>query len=93
MLFVSDYLKSAGPEGWPSLRTLHFDSLSFDEDVSCLADALLRGGGGGPAPNLEELSFKFVYQDVIELLGSDLFARGAMASISTLKFESANFDK
>ena len=94
MLFVSDYLKKGARNGgWSSLRTLYFDSLYIDEDVSFFAEALFFGGGGGPAPNLEELSFESLEEDTIELLGSDLFARGALANITTLTFTSVDFTK
>lgn len=94
MLFVSDYLKKGARNGgWPSLRALHFTSLYIDEDIYCLADALLLGGEGGPAPNLEELSFEFLEEDTIELPGSDLFVRGALANITTLTFTSVDFTK
>lgn len=91
MLFVCDYLKGAGTRGWPSLQALQFDSLKPDDDVSSLADALLPGGGRGTAPNLEEMAFLFLNGDDFEQLGRDLFARGALANITTLKLSNANF--
>jgi hypothetical protein len=75
------------------LRELHFTSLNIDEGGACLADALLLGGGGGPAPNLEELSFEDLEEDTVEQLASELFARGALANITTLIFSSVDFTK
>lgn len=63
------------------------------EDISCLTDALLPGGGRGPAPNLERLVFEHGGNHAIGQLGSHLFARGALANIITLKFSSVNFNQ
>ena len=83
--FVSEYLRSAGPVGWPFLRELDLEWIESD-DVLCLADALLHGGG--PAPNLEGIIFHSYGDDFVNLaqLGSHLFARGALATITTIGF-------
>jgi hypothetical protein len=95
MHFISDYLRCAGAGGKPFLRELHFRSLCDMEDVSFLADALLLGNGKESAPNLKIIAFKSCpgFQENIEQLGSRLFARGALASITTLKFAEVEFDK
>lgn len=49
--------------------------------------------GTGSAPNLETVIFERVRNDIIAQLGSRLFARGALAAISTLKFWEVTFDK
>ena len=84
--FVSDYLWSAGPGGWPFLRELDLEWIESD-DVLCLADALLHGGGS--APNLEGIIFHSYGDDFGNhaQLGSHLLARGALATITTLDFD------
>jgi hypothetical protein len=91
MRFVSEYLRSAGRGGGPFLQELNLICNEGD-DVLCLADALLHGGDRGSAPNLEEIIFE-VYGDVfvngVQL--GQLFARGALANITTLEFSGIAF--
>lgn len=90
MCFISEYLRSAGMGGWPFLRELNLEWNDVD-DVLCLADALLHGGGKGSAPNLERITFRGdEYLVNIARLGQ-LFARGALATIKTLEFDGMSF--
>ena len=89
--FVSEYLRSAGMGGWPFLRELDLEWIESD-DVSCLADALLHGGGS--APNLEGIVFNSYGEDYVNLarLGSHLFARSALANITSLELSEIYFE-
>lgn len=93
MVFMSEYLRNGRAGGRASLRELHFFFLEYFEDVSCLTDALVLGGGRETAPNLEEVRFEYVWNEYItEQLGPDLFGRGALATLATLQFHNLDFD-
>ena len=68
------------------MRELDLEWIESD-DVLCLADALLHGGGS--APNLQGIIFRSYGDDFVNhaQLGSHLLARGALATITTLDFD------
>lgn len=58
-----------------------------------MANALLLGGSDGSAPNLNTVALEYVGDGVLAELGSHLFARGALASITTLNISNTDFDE